>query len=160
MNKLSKKSKLILGIVICIITIAIILTILFFYKKSNSILFKSTYMNAAWTPTSYGYLIYSNGIIKEYDDYNEDKDLKSAKITNEELNKLKELANIVEDKYEKDDRFQMFDAGVSTKEIYSETLERWVVLSKSGDTMGRNNTETSEEILNLIAELYNKYLDN
>lgn len=157
MKKLSKKSIFLFGIILLCI---IILTIIFFKHKNNSILFKSTYMNGAWEPTSYGYFIYSNGIIKEYDDYNKDKELKSAKLTVEELNQLKELANKVKDKYEKNEKFQMFDAGISSQQIYSQRLGRWIVLSNSGDTNGSNNTEISKEILNLIETIYNKYLNN
>lgn len=161
MKDLSNKSKLLFGIIICITLIAVIVTILYFNNKHSSILFQFSHENYAWTPTSFGYNIYSNGVIKEYDNYNEEKELKSAKITKEELNQLKELANKVEDKYEKDNSgFQMFDAGTTTKQIYSERLSKWIVLSKSGDTMGSNSTEISKEILNLTKQLYDKYLND
>lgn len=158
MKKLNTKSKVLVGIVMCIFAIAIILIILYFNHKNSSVLFRFSHENYAWSPTSYGYSIYSNGIIEEYDDYNEDEELKKAKITNEELNKLKELANKVEDKYEKNDKIQLFDAGTSTRKIYSDRLGKWIILSKGGDSMGKNNTETSIEILEFVEELKQKYL--
>ena len=62
--------------------------------------------------------------------------------------------------YEKNDSIQLFDAGTASKQIYSQRLGKWVVLANSGDTNGKNSTETSEEILNLIETLYNKYLND
>ena len=160
MKQLSKKAKISLEIIICIIIISIISIVLYLNSKSNNnILFKSSYENYAWGARSYGYFIYFNGDIKEYDDYDNDRKLKSAKISNEELAQLKELASMVEDKYENDTSMgQMFDAGISTEQIYNNKLSKWIVLSKYGDSMGRNSTETSKKILELTNQLYNKYL--
>ena len=155
-----KKTKLSLGIIICIIIISIISVVLYLNSKDNNILFKSSYENHAWGDISYGYYIYFNGDIKEYDDYDNDRKLKSAKISNEELKQLKKLASIVKDKYKKENsRIQMFDAGIETKQIYNRRLFKWVILSKSGDTNGENSTETSQKILELTDTLYNKYLN-
>ena len=160
MKQLSKKTKLSLGIIICIIIISIVSIVLYLNSKSNNILFKSSYENYAWGARSYGYYIYSNGDIKEYDNYDNDRKLKSAKISSEELTQLKELAGMVEDKYEVDTSMgQMFDAGTSTEQIYNSKLSKWVILSKFGDSMSRNSTETSQKILELTNQLYNKYLN-
>lgn len=157
MRKLSKKIKLVSGIAISLIVIATIIVLLYLKDNSNRILFKSLYTNYAWDTISRGYYIYSNGVIKEYDDYNEDRELKSARITNGELNQLKKLANKVENAYEKKDN-AWFDAGTLTKQIYSNRLSMWVVLSQNGDSMVCNSTETSKEILKLTNELCDKYL--
>lgn len=158
MEKTFKKTKLIKTVIICIIVLMVILAILYFYNKKNSVLFKSSFTNFAWEPISDGYIIYSNGIIKEYDDYNKNKELKSAKISNEELERLKELANKVEDNYKEDDSIKMRDFGVHTSKIYSKRLKKWIKLSSFGDMNGNNKTEESQEILNLTQEIYDKYL--
>ena len=129
-------------------------------SKDNNILFKSSNKSYAFGARSFGYYIYSNGDIKEYDDYDNDRKLKSAKISSEELTQLKKLASMVEDKYEKDTSMgQVLDAGTSTKQIYNSKLSKWVILSVFGDSMGRNSTETSQKILELTNQLYNKYLN-
>lgn len=130
MKKISKKVKILLGITtfLAIIVALIILYLNNYSSRTDRILFQYSYTNYAWAPTSRGYYIYSNGIIKEYDDYNEDKELKSAQITKEELEQLKELANKVEDKYEREES-AWCDAGTSTKQIYSTRLSKWIMLS-------------------------------
>ena len=160
MKQLSKTTKLSLLIIIFIIIILIILIAIYPNNRNNSILFKNSYENYAWGARNYGYYIYSNGNIKEYDDYDNKKKLKSAKISKEELNQLKELANIVEDKYEESaSSFKLSDSGIFTKQIYNSKLSKQVVLSKKGDSAGNNLTETSQKILKLTDELYNKYLN-
>lgn len=164
MKKISKKAKIFLRIILCIIILTVISIFVYLNIKDNintknaSILFESSYQNYAWKYQSYGYYIYSNGYIKEYDDYDNNKKLKSAKISEEELAQLKELAKTVEDKYEKSTIPGTRDGGTFTKRIYNENLSKWVILSKFGDSMGNNPTETSEEILKLTDQLYEKYL--
>lgn len=153
-----KRKILGIAVIICIIIISIISILLYFYSKDNNILFKYSYENYAWGARSYGYFIYSNGDIKEYDDYDNDSKLKSAKISKKELAQLIELSNMVEDKYENDTKWQMIDAGITIKQIYNSKLSKWVILSKSGDSNGRNSSETSQKILELTNQLYNKYL--
>ncbi len=160
---MSKKTKIILGI-ICIIIIVTVSIFLYLNIKDDiniknaSILFESSYKNYAWGKQKYGYYIYSNGYIKQYDDYNKDKKLKSAKISREELSQLKELANMVEDKYEKSSIPGTYDGGTFSKQIYNENLSKWIVLSKTGDSMGKNSTEESKRILELTNQLYDKYI--
>ena len=160
MQKLSKK--IIIGIIIILIIMAIIL-LLYFRNNSSNILFKSSYTNHAWGYANYGYIIYSNGIIQQYDHSNEKRieNPKKDKITKEELNQLKKLSNKVEDKYENDNSGipPMNDGGISEKAIYSSRLSKFVILSRSGDSLGKNATDTSKEILELTEKLYNKYLN-
>jgi len=154
---MAKNQKIVL---ISIIFIVVVIGIVLYLKEQvNSPLFRSSYENYAWGARSYGYVIYSNGTIKEYDDYDKEKELKKGKISREELEKLKNLANSVKNEYKKDSSgMRIFDAGVSTKEVYSERLGRWIVLSKWGDIIGSNSSEESQEILKLTEELYDKYL--
>lgn len=149
---MKKQRMLLIGIILIVIVIAIAL-----YLKAQfySPLYRSSHVNFAWGSVSFGYTIYSNGIIEEYDDYNKDKKLKKGKISSEELEKLKNLADLVNDEYKRNNSFQMFDAGVTTKEIYSPRLKKWVVLSKWGDKMGNNSSKESQEILELTEDLYN-----
>lgn len=165
MKNLSKS--IILGIIILLlILVSIISLILYFNNQINnqkSVLFESSYTNFAWGYANYGYIIYSDGTIEEYDNSDEKRitDLKKDKITKEELNQLKTLANKVEDKYEEDNSGfpPMNDGGTSEKSIYNARLSKFVILSKSGDSLGGNSTETSKEILELTEKLYNKYLN-
>ncbi len=162
MKKISKKLKIIFCVTMFIIAIILALLI-FVINKSNTILFQASYINNAWSYTDYGYIIYANGIIEEYDHSSEKRieNPRKAKLTKEELNELKQLAAKVEDKYEKDTSgLRIFDVGVIKKSIYSNKLSKMIVLSRSGDTTGKNSTETSEKILNLTSQLYTKYLNS
>ena len=154
-----KKVVLIIGILIVIISIIVVLC----FNNQKSVLFKSSHINYAWGYVNYGYIIYNDGVIQQYDDSKEKRieNLKKDKITKEELSQLKELSNKVEDKYEKNNNgWEMFDAGVSEKAIYSSRLSKFVILSRWGDSIGSNSTDTSKEILELTEKLYNKYLNN
>ena len=92
------KKKIIISLIIVAIIILSIIIVLNTYN--NKILFKMT--GESWSNGyhCWGYTIKSNGVIKEYDNQDRKSKLKSAQITKEELNKLKELANKVEDSYE------------------------------------------------------------
>ena len=161
MKKLSKKTKLSLAITICIVIILIILAILLFLNQNTNnngrILFKSSYYNNAWEPTNYGYYIYSKGVIEEFDEYNKTRKLKSAKITDEELNQLKELANTIEDKEDNAKNetnssvasIKPSDSGYYRRLIYSDRLAKWVKL---------NSSETGKKISELTNQLHDKYL--
>ena len=155
MIKLSKKS------IISIIIIIAVILLFFLDNYSNEILFKSSYTNASWGHVDYGYIIYKNGIIQQYDNSDEKhiKNIKKDKITILELIQLKILANKVEDKLSTyDSRLHMLDSGVSEKIIYSKTLSKFVVLYQNGYDYAKNTSEAGEEILNLTEKLYNKYL--
>ena len=208
---MSKKTKIVLGIIICIILILIVSILLYLISKDNTItnnndnniiskndttnnndnniiskndttnnndntnsnnntinseddlndnniLFKFSYQNYAWAKIDRGYYIYYNGDIKEYDKYDSGIKLKATKISKEELSQLEELASIVEDKYEEGYSF-MVDGGTSTKEIYNKKLAKWIVISQSGDSMGKNSTEAGKKISELTDQIYDKYLE-
>jgi len=156
-------SKFIIGIIIIIIIIAI--TAIAILHSKNNILFKKS-NTSAFGNYEDGYIIYKNGIIQKY--YVKDgkylkytKYLEKAKITNEELSKLKELANTVEDKFEENTGFQR----PSTEDrleikIYSDKLSKFVELYilGFGTFCGLNPTETANEILEFTGILYDKYL--
>lgn len=170
-KNLSKKIKIIIGVLI-IIVVGIIISLLLINKVNGKVIFINSHDNYAWNPVSYGYKIYDNGIIEEYDEYNNDEELKRAKISNEELAKLKELADSVESKYTKKlnpqsilhpDSFAgamevMWDSGVTEKKIYNSQKSKWITLYEYGDTMGYNDTEETKEIIELTEQLYEKYL--
>lgn len=163
---MQSKYKKIIFFLILVIFLTLLIFFLFLYSHiskntdNSSILFKSSYDNHAWNPTSYGYYIYSNGVIKEFDEYDTEKKLKSAKINKIELTQLQKLANIVEDKYTPDPNGpQFWDSGTRTRQIYNSNLSKWIILYKDGDSMGENLTETSQEILTLTSKLYDKYLN-
>lgn len=161
----SSKQKLVLGSIFACFILIVIVSIFLLFTKNNSrsktIIFRHSYINGAWGYSDYGYVIYDNGVIEEYSNSDTDEELKSAKINNNELNELLSLSKSVKNKYEKDTSgFILNDAGLITKEIYNENLEKWIILSKSGDTFGSNNTEESLKILELTSELHEKYLSD
>lgn len=170
-KKVSKKIKIIIGVLI-IIVVGIIISLLLINKFKSKVIFINSHENYAWSPVSYGYKIYNNGIIEEYDEYDNEEELKRAKISNEELMKLKELADSVEADYTKKLNPQsilnpnsfaaamevMWDAGVTEKKIYNNKEDKWITLYQYGDTMGYNNTEETKEIIELTEQLYEKYL--
>jgi len=45
-------------------------------------------------------------------------------------------------------------------QIYNIELSKWVMLSADGDSFGRNRTQISKEILQLIKEISIKYLND
>lgn len=172
-KNLSKKIKIVIGVLI-ITVVVIIISLILINKFNNKVIFINSHDNYAWEPVSYGYKIYDNGIIEEYDKYDNDDELKRAKISNEELTKLKELADSVESNYTKKlnpesilhpNSFAgamevMWDAGVTEKKIYNNKENKWITLYEYGDTMGYNNTEETKEIIELTEQLYEKYLED
>lgn len=155
MKRISNKVAVVLGCIICII--AVILMLIYFNCRNTNILFKYSYSNYAWEPVDTGFVIYSNGLIKEYDEYNKKSKLKYAWLTKNELKQLKELSNLVEDECEKYNGMTR-DFGVYTNEIYSERLGEWVVLSQHGDFVITNSTGISKQILQLTDEFRSRYL--
>lgn len=171
-----RKKKLIFLIVMIILTIFIIgiITIILINRKDTNkvAIFTHSHENYAWSHVSYGYTIYDDGTIKEYDNSNTDKELKIAKITDDELIQLKDLANLVDVNYTSGvnpesilnpnsisgGMISMFDAGVTEKKIYNSKAKKWITLYKFGDTMGYNNTEETKEIIKLTDLLYKKYV--
>ena len=86
------------------------------------------------------------------------KNWKKNKLTKNELERLKELANKVQDEYKVDNKNQMSDAGTTTNKIYNNKLNEWIILYKGGDDNGSNDSETSKEIKELVDNLYEKYI--
>ena len=171
-KNLSKKIKILI-VVLSIIAIAIIISLILINSK---VIFINSYdgNHACWGTVSYGYKIYDNGIIEEYYEYNNDKELKKVKISKDELTKLKKLANSVESKYTKElnpesilhpNSFKgsmeaMSDAGVTEKKIYNNKKNKWITLYQFGYTMRYNDTEETKEIIELTEQLYEKYIEN
>lgn len=154
-----KKNKKIIVLIIIVCIFAIIGIVICLKMQPKDALYISSYQNSAWGQQDYGYIIYSDGTIKEYDSYNTDKELKKSKISKEELKRLKELSNLVEDKYEKStSNIQIMDAGYSKEEVYNRKLDKWVVLSTFGNSNGANSTEEGKEILELVRSIENTYL--
>ena len=155
---MKKRKKLVLISMVIIVVLVIVLLLFIFLKCNKEELFIHSYENYAFAPTNYGYIIYSDGTIKEYDDYHHRKNLKKQKITEEELAELKVLANKVKkDQYKKDDnRTNLSDMGSSTTKIYNSQSKEWIILY---DWIGSNNSEESQKIRKLTVELYQKYLN-
>lgn len=105
-----------------------------------------------WYITEKGYICNSVREIGKY--------IKYPKITNEELNKLKKLANEVEDETENYIFSEWMMSGGHSQKIYSERLSKWIVLSaRSSNSSTKNLTPiVVQEILDFANELYIKYL--
>ena len=158
---------------IVVVSITLICMIACIIHAFNGPLYKQQYSNHAWGYRNYGYVIYKNGTIKEFDksrDKNPDKKLQKAQIAKEELQELKTLASQVKDEYSDVSSIKEMwgnqvieigpanDAGVTIRKIYSNRLMRWVFLSKSGDALGENTHPVTKDILELTDKLYEKYL--
>lgn len=147
------KKKFVLISIAIIIALVIVLLLFMFFRSNKEELFICSYKNYNY---NYGYIIYSDGTIKEYDEYNHKKNLKKENITNEELAELKELANKVKDEYKEKDTIHWPDMGGYTEKIYNSQSKKWIILDSSDVS---NNSEEGQKIEKLIAELYQKYLN-
>ena len=158
--KLNKKKKIILGILfICIILIVALILFSYHDNESNDeVLFRYSYESRAWDPVDFGFVIYNNGIIEEYDNI-KDRELKKGKLTKKELKELQDLSLKVKDECVFDQEYIFFDAGTIDYEIYNNKLSKWILLKRSGSSKCINNSKESQKILELIKELYYKYID-
>ena len=128
--------------------------------ETENLLFKYSYISHGRYNISYGFYIFNDGKIKEYDDYDKSRKLKKDQLDEEEIQKLYELSTLVKDEFETDKSVPIHDIGISTTQIYNEKLSKWVMLTSGGDSLGRNSTKESEEILDLIKKITKKYLDD
>lgn len=143
--------------IVIIIVLVVMLLVLYFRNKSNQAIFNSSYESYSNGYMSNGYIIYSNGIIKEHNT-DENKKIKSNKISKEELKELKQLINTINEQYNEktlQPNEIEIDKGSTTKSIYSNEKNKWIILSSSSKI---NSSENCIEILSLTEELYNKYL--
>lgn len=149
-------------------------------EKTNSIqktlttpklLAVNSYSNYAWSVSFSGTAIFSDGSIytwqennnskiKKYDIHTtegleefilEEGKLKSKKVSNNDLKNLKKYVNLVKDEIEI--TYPGADMGTSTTYIINKKGEK-ITLKRSGDSEGKNKTDTSKKILNII----DKYL--
>ena len=155
-NKITKKSKIIIVIILLIMSFV---GLFIYHMMNNRIIFMYSYKNNSWGSVSRGYIIYVNEKIEEYDAYNDDAELKKAKISKEEIKELKNLANSINSNYiNRTNSANFFDAGLIEKKIYNSKEEKWIILYQSGDINGYNDTEETEKIIELTQQLYGKYL--
>lgn len=143
-----------------LIVVAVIAVIIFIIIKiqSKDIIYMNEYTNYANGYVGFGYYIYSNGVIQEFDNRKESSELKNKKINKKELKKLKKMINSLEDKYEKHDEESYWyplaiDGGTTTKCVYKK--ENVFVLL---DGEGSNYSQESKEITDFTKELYEKYI--
>lgn len=146
-----KRKYFIFGMIIFITIIFIIIFSIIMFKanKNNKqILYRCSYVNYAWGTTDYGYIIYNNGNIEEFDKYDKDKKLKKAKISNEELEELIRLSLLVQSTYVGQNSILLADSGQRTEEIYNQDSKKWIRLLESGEyNNGKNYDEQSDKIL-------------
>ncbi len=156
---------------IVLVCFGIIILSLFLLKSiinsNNDILFKKEYSNNSWSYESKGFYIYKDGTIKEY---NNGITKKQAKISKDELKKLKDLAKTISNETEviNTNSGSLLDAmsasaadgGVTEYSIYSDKLSRFILLKKSSTTPVINTSENTYDILDFADTLYNKYLNN
>lgn len=155
---------------IVLVCFGIIILSLFLLKSTinsnNGILFKMEYSNNSWGNENKSFYIYKDGTIKEY---NNGITKKQAKISKDELKKLKDLAKTISNETEVIDTNSgtlnamlggFADAGVTEYSIYSDKLSRFILLKESGRTPVINTSENTYNILDFADTLYNKYLNN
>lgn len=144
--------------IVIIIVILVIALVLYLKNQSNQAIFNSSYESYSNGYMSSGYIIYSNGIIKEHNTDGNTK-LKSNRIIKEELKELKQLINTINEQQYEEKSLQPneieIDKGLTTNSIYSNEMNKWIILSSSSKI---NSSENCLELLSLTEELYNKYL--
>lgn len=152
---MNKKKIIITIFVVCIICIIVIIN----YINGKRALYTKE-INSYNTGRFYGYTIYMDGTLKENNNKKTEEELIETKISKEELTKLKELANKLEDNYqENDSTYTIFDAATIYQSIYSERKSKWIKLGMSSATAyGYNDSDVTEEILSLIDTIYDKYI--
>lgn len=170
-KRLDKKIKISIAIIMVIISTVIVSLVVI--KNNTYILYSEDYSNYSWGFVSYGYTIYNDGRIEEYNSKKTDEELSKAKISREELRKLKELINKTQDKYNGNINPMTtaieqgslvlnvgMDVGTLKQKIYKKKENKWITLYKSGNPMGYNEVDETAEILKLVESLYNKYCNN
>lgn len=149
------KKKILIGVAVIAVIIFIIIK-----TQDKDVIFMNQFTNYANGHVEFGYYIYSNGIIQEFDNRKENSELKQKKIDKDELQKLKQLINSVEDKYEiysEDSSYWhnlVIDGGTTIKCVYKKEKEM-VLLNGEGS----NSSKESVEIKKLTEELCEKYLN-
>lgn len=171
-NKISKKSKIIIVIIVILLVIGAISGGVLYYRN-NQVIYINSYENNAWGNRSSELKIFANGIIEGYYNYNGETKTKRAKISDEDLKKLKDLSNMVNDNYKEGLNPESIlnpnslseimaganDTGFTEEKIYSNKEKKWIILYQSGDIMGYNDTDETKEIIELIEQLYTKYIN-
>ena len=155
---------------IVLVCFGIIILSLFLLKSiinsNNDILFKKEYSNNSWSNENKDFYIYKDGTIKKY---NNGITKKQAKISKDELKKLKDLAKTISNETEVIDTNSgtlnamlggFADAGVTEYSIYSDKLSRFILLKESGRTPVINTSENTYNILDFADTLFNKYVND
>lgn len=156
---------------IVLVCFGIIILSLFLLKSiinsNNDILFKKEYSNNSWSNENKDFYIYKDGTIKKY---NNGITKKQAKISKDELKKLKDLAKTISNETEVINTnsgslldamsASAADAGVIKYSIYSDKLSSFILLNESGNTPVINKSENTYDIINFADSLFNKYLND
>ena len=101
----------------------------------------------------------SNGIIEEQNTA-KNNNLKSNKISKEELKELKELIKTIEEQYEEKTLQKheiVIDNGSTTKSIYSNEMKKWIILSSSTKIKLIEPVKLVEKLLTLCKNVENLY---
>lgn len=163
-KKISIIKKVIIGIVIVIIGIVLSLVIINIQGKE---IYWKYHVNCSWGYFSEEVKIYDNGIIERYCN---GELVKKVKISEEELNELKRLANLVEDNYTEEVKSTTFksdfdygggklsDSGTTTVCVYNSKKNHWYTISESSDIKGIKGEGYATEIKELEKQLYMKYI--
>ena len=161
-------------VIVTILIISILFYILFMrkngYVENNNdakLLAINTYSNYATGFQFYGTAIFDNGYIffwREYNDSNtknykigtvegleeyilNEANLKIKKVSNHDLEQIKELVSKLEDNTEI--TYPGADQGTNTIAVINEKNNE-IVLKESGDSVGENYTKEAQELLKLI----------
>lgn len=167
-----------IAIILLIVSIITILFIYFFLKKDEYVtnkdinfLIVSSYSNYAWEAHFKGTAIADNGNIYTWDEYGKvnkkgykiataeglqkyilkESKLKNKKVSNNDLNKLKEYITNLEDKITF--KYPGADQGTSTISVIIDGNEE-ITLKSTGDVIGKNKTKEAQKIIKII----DKYL--
>lgn len=133
----------------------------------RKVLVEFSYSNAAWGFVYNGVVICENGEVYDfsfdqpsdiaYTDLNEmsediltHKTVQRKSVEPEDLKKIKELLNTIED--DCTSNFVAMDAGQNTIKLYNYNSNKTVTLKSRGDIEINNNSNNAEELLSLLAK--------
>lgn len=156
---MSKKENIIILIIIAVLIffIATVLTFIIYTKDDSNLIYRYTksYFNLGFLKSD-EFRIYENGLVLTVEHYGDIK-FKVSKISEEEIEELKELIESLEDN-KKEIEESKKDLEDISKIVYNKESSKKIILYNENQVSRHINTsENCEKILELVEEIYNKH---
>lgn len=128
--------------------------------KSNveytGVFFDNNYFNYAWGKSNIGCRITEDGYMEQYNLYDDVEGLKKVKITDEEMNRLKELATKVDPVIVETMNTVAEDGGTQVSFVWDYERKEYIELGTSMSSYSYN--PTAYEFLDYVNKLSRKYI--